>query len=245
MSATAKELQEQIERQIERLQKQLKEQLSAIDKVKIGYARAVPGQAAKVDTQVAELKNFGCDQIITDENSAGSKAHIASITELLGNKKKKLGKSEKRILGKLKKGNTLVVTSLSRLGLPIKQILERIEEFKDEGIAFVSIDESIDTSMPPPEGTFLPNFAAAVNVMTHELVAERTSISQKAARDQNRQPGRPKSIPPGKLEAARKLIASGMPVRAAATVTGVGPATLYRALDVAVIRGKADPEPPK
>lgn len=49
-------------------------------------------------------------------------------------------------LGKLAKGNVLVVYSLSRLGRSVKEVLELAERFQKSGIDLISLSEKIDTT---------------------------------------------------------------------------------------------------
>lgn len=195
--------------------------------MKIGFARAVPGQKKfLMDAQIAELKAAGCDHVIECQLAAGSHGQIAAIS---------------KVIEDLKRGDTLVVTGLGRLGKPIKAILEMLADsensFAAREIGFISLAEGIDTTQPAPFGTFLLNFATNAAKMARELILERTTISQKAAKDQGKQTGRPHKISDEDIERARQLIKDkGMSVRDAAKVIEAGSATLYRRIDVFLAR---------
>ena len=64
------------------------------------------------------------------------------------------------------------------------------------------------------------------------LISERTSAGMKAAKRRGRHVGRPLKLTPHKIDYPRQLIAEGKETKAgAATLLGVGVATLRRALN--------------
>lgn len=74
------------------------------------------------------------------------------------------------------------------------------------------------------------NIMAALAVMERELILERTRAGLEAARKAGRVGGRPRLMTPGKVSAARTLLAAGTPPRDVASTVGVSLATLYRHL---------------
>ena len=96
--------------------------------MKIGYAR-VSTADQNLDAQLDALKKAGCDEIYKEKKSG-----VADREAL------------EKALGYLREGDTLVVTKLDRLGRSLKKLLELIEEFKERGIHFQSLDDGIDTS---------------------------------------------------------------------------------------------------
>ena len=96
--------------------------------MKIGYARVSTADQNLV-AQLDALKNAGCDEIYEEKKSG-----VADREAL------------EKALGYLRKGDTLVVTKLDRLGRSLKKLLELVEEFKERGIHFQSLDDGIDTS---------------------------------------------------------------------------------------------------
>ena len=53
-----------------------------------------------------------------------------------------------RALDILRKGDTLAVWKLDRLGRSVKQLVDLVNGFEEQGINFVSLTDSIDTSTP-------------------------------------------------------------------------------------------------
>ena len=78
--------------------------------MKIGYAR-VSTEDQKLDAQIDALKKDGCEKIY-DEKKSGGKKDRPTLEECLND---------------LRKGDTLVVTKLDRLGRTLKQLVELIE----------------------------------------------------------------------------------------------------------------------
>lgn len=73
----------------------------------------------------------GCEKIFTD---------VAS-----GAKSSRIGLDD--TLEYLRKGDTLVVWKLDRLGRSLKHLIEVVTELNEQGIHFKSLQESIDTAL--------------------------------------------------------------------------------------------------
>lgn len=175
----------------------------------IGYAR-VSTQDQNLDLQSEALKRAGCDRIYDDKAS--------------GSKIERVGLEQARAM--LRQGDTLVVWKLDRLGRNLKQLVTMIEELHKEGIEFRSLTDSIDTSTP--SGRFFFHVIASFAEMERELMIERTRAGLETARLLGRKGGRKRKLTESKVEAAKKLLASGIPPRDVAKNLGVSVPTLYR-----------------
>ena len=120
-------------------------------------------QLIKFIAQLDALKNAGCDEIYEEKKSG-----VADREEL------------EKALGYLREGDTLVVTKLDRLGRSLKKLLELVEEFKERGIHFQSLDDGIDTSTSV--GNFFFQVIGAFSELERNLIVERTQKGLKAAR---------------------------------------------------------------
>ncbi|WP_428998495.1 recombinase family protein, partial [Pseudomonas aeruginosa] len=94
----------------------------------------------------------------------------------------------KRALKCLKRGDTLVVWKLDRLGRRMKHLIALTEELRAKGVNFRSLTDSIDTSTPM--GRFFFHMMGALAEMERELIVERTLAGLAAARAQGRVGGR-------------------------------------------------------
>jgi len=141
----------------------------------IGYAR-VSTSSQNLDLQIAALKEAGCEKIFTDISS-GSKKERSGLTD-----------TEEA----LRKGDTLVVWKLDRLGRSTQHLIERVTNYQSKNIGFKSLQESIDTETPG--GKLIFHVFSALAEFERDIIRERTSAGLNAARAQGKTGGRPKSI---------------------------------------------------
>jgi len=97
--------------------------------MKFGYAR-VSKNDQSLDIQVQKLTQSGCDEIFKEKVS-GAKDDRSQL---------------KLLMGKLRSGDTICVVRLDRLGRRMIKLIELINDFKDKGIEFVSLENNIDTT---------------------------------------------------------------------------------------------------
>ena len=107
-------------------------------------------------------------------------------------------------LSHLREGDTLVVWRLDRLGRSLKHLIETVTALKQQGIAFKSITENIDTSTATGQLVF--HIFGALAEFERNLIKERTMAGLEAARSRGRKGGRPKlNTTAGKVAMAKKL----------------------------------------
>lgn len=119
-----------------------------------------------------------------------------------------------------------MVWKLDRLGRSVKQLVDLVSGFEHEGIHFVSLTDSIDTSTPA--GRFFFHVMASHAEMERELTVERTRAGLATARARGRIGGRRRVMTDNKVAAAKQLLAGGLPPREVAASLGVSLPTLYR-----------------
>ncbi len=177
--------------------------------LKIGYAR-VSTRDQNLDLQTSALRAAGCERIYEDTMS-GAKRDRPELN---------------RALEHLRAGDTLVVWKLDRLGRSVKDLVEMVGELEKRGVHFQSVTDSIETATPA--GRFFFHVMASLAQMERELLVERTRAGLDAARAQGRVGGRKRAMTESKLEAAKKLLASGAAPREVAANLGISVPTLYR-----------------
>ena len=175
----------------------------------IGYAR-VSSEDQNLDLQIDALKKTGCSKIFSDK--------------LSGINKKRPGLDD--ALSHLRSGDTFVIWKLDRLGRNLKGLIELVGKLEETGVHFQSITDGIDTTTPA--GRFFFHVMASLAQMERELLIERTKEGLIAARKRGRVGGRRRIMTPSKVEAAKKLLAEGMPPKDVAQNLGVSIPTLYR-----------------
>lgn len=175
----------------------------------IGYARvSTPEQ--DLTPQLEALRNAGCERIFSDKAS-GAKANRAGLAEALSH---------------AHAGDVLVVWKLDRLGRTMKGLVDLAADLTDRGLGLRSITDGIDTA--GTAGKLVFHILAAMAELERDLNRERTTAALIIARREGRVGGRKTVMTPKRLEAARKLLASGMAIREIAPAIGVSVPTLYR-----------------
>jgi DNA invertase Pin-like site-specific DNA recombinase len=179
--------------------------------MKIGYAR-VSTLDQNLDMQMDALQSAGCEQIF-QEKMSGKKDDRPEL---------------QRCLDSLRKGDTLVVYKLDRLGRSTFKLLELTSELEKRGVEFVSIRDNIDTSTAVGKAMF--RMMAVLAEMERDIIAERTQAGLQAARARGRVGGRPKTDKTKVATALALYDAGQMTVPEITQATGVSKPTLYRAI---------------
>ena len=181
----------------------------------IGYAR-VSTQDQALDLQTTALQKAGCEKLFEDKIS-GRLATRPGLT---------------KALDMLRKGDTLVVWKLDRLGRSLKNLVDLVNDLQARGVQFKSLTDSIDTATA--SGRFFFHVMASLAEMERELTVERTRAGLEVARQLGRKGGRKRQMTESKIVSAKKLLASGVPPRDVAKNLGVSVPTLYRWIPGAV-----------
>lgn len=177
----------------------------------IGYARvSTPEQ--DLAPQLVALNEAGCEKVFSDKAS-GAKANRAGLTDALSH---------------ARTGDVLVVWKLDRLGRTMKGLVDLAADLAERKIGLRSLTDGIDTA--GTAGKLVFHIMAAMAEMERDLVRERTTAALIVAKREGRVGGRKTVMTPKRIEAARKLLASGMTAREIAPTIGVSVATLYRHL---------------
>ena len=185
----------------------------------IGYAR-VSTQDQNLELQQEALGKAGCQKIYEDKVS-GTATQRPGLAQ---------------VLAVLREGDTLVVWKLDRLGRSVKHLVDLVSELHKQGVHFRSLTDAIDTGTP--SGRFFFHVMASLAQMERELMVERTQAGLAVARKLGRIGGSKAKMTASKIEAARKLLASGVPPRDVATNLGVSIPTLYRWLPASKSRAE-------
>ena len=175
----------------------------------IGYAR-VSTQDQNLSLQLEALNKAGCD-LILDDKISGIRLERPGLV---------------KVLNKLRKGDTLVVWKLDRLGRSVKGLVDLVSALHDQGVHLKSLTDAIDTSTS--SGRFFFHVMASLAQMERELTAERTRAGLEIARQLGRKGGRRRKMTESKIESAKKLIATGVPHCDVAKNLCVSVPTLYR-----------------
>ena len=152
----------------------------------VGYAR-VSTLEQDIALQVDALKKAGCDTMFND-TASGAITLRPGLTNALSY---------------VRKGDTLVVWRLDRLGRSLRHLIDVIADLEKRGIGFRSLQESIDTTTSG--GRLIFQIFGALAEFERNLIRERTQAGLKAARARGRLGGRPKALDAAKIALAYRL----------------------------------------
>lgn len=132
-------------------------------------------------------------------------------------------------LKQLRKGDTLVVWKLDRLGRSLKHLIEVITSLNERGVYFSSLQENIDTSSSG--GKLVFHIFGALAEFERDIIRSRTKAGLDSARARGRVGGRPRVMTRSQVKMARDMLADGeTPIVEVCEMFGVSKATLYRYL---------------
>src|ERR1700736_1530624 len=175
----------------------------------IGYAR-VSTDEQNLSLQRDALNKAGCKRIFTDKAS-GAPTKRPGLADALSH---------------LRKGDSLVVWKLDRLGRSVKGLVDLVEEFETRQIHFQSLTDGINTKTPA--GRFFFHVMASLAQMERELLVERTRAGLVAAKKLGRVGGRKRRMTESKIRSGKTLLISGVSPKEVACNLGVSIPTLYR-----------------
>lgn len=180
----------------------------------IGYAR-VSTDDQNLDLQIDALKKAGVEEEnIFHEHVSGAKTHRPALQECMK---------------MLRRGDTLIVWRLDRLGRRLKELCALVDEFHQRGIEFQSLNESINTTTAT--GRLIFSIFGAFAEFERNLTSERTKAGLKAARARGARGGRPPTMDSKQVAAARSMLRDGTVTHGdVARVFNVSESTLSRTL---------------
>ena len=134
----------------------------------------------------------------------------------------------KELLDYVRRGDTVVTESISRIARNTKDLLSIVEQLQDKGVEFVSLKESLDTTTP--QGKFMLTIFAAMAELERESILQRQREGIAVAKAAGKYKGRK---PIGLDEALFKSTvadwrADKITARKAMEIVGLKPNTYYR-----------------
>ena len=141
------------------------------DYMKIGYIRISTAEQ-NIARQEALMQELGVEQIYIDKISGKS----MDRPQL------------QKLLGFVRKGDTVIVESISRFARNTRDLLDLVERLTKKGVEFVSKKEAIDTTTPT--GKFMLTIFGAVAELEREYILQRQREGIAIAKDQGKYTGR-------------------------------------------------------
>ena len=133
------------------------------------------------------------------------------------------------LLDTVKKGDTIVVESISRFARNTKDLLELVERLTEEGVEFISLKEHIDTGTPT--GRFMLTVFAAVSELEREYLLLRQAEGIASAKMRGVTFGRPaKGLPKNFGSVVKRWENKEISLKEALKQTGMKQSTFYNRL---------------
>ena len=179
-----------------------------------GYAR-VSIQEQNLDRQLDSLNAFGAEEII-HEKITGTKSDRPELN---------------RLLDKLRTGDTVIVSDLTRLSRSTKDLFSLVELIETKGANIKSIKESwLDTTTPT--GKLMFTVIAGVSQFERDLISQRTKEGLQAARARGNYGGRREKLNVAKKHAIYDLYQKKTTtVKSICEMFEITKPTLYKAIN--------------
>ena len=180
-----------------------------------GYGRVSTGQQI-TENQRLELEKAGysieADFWFADEGVSGKVCAMQRPAFCL-------------LLGKIRKGETLVVSKLDRLGRDAIDVLQTLRMLGDRGVKVVVLQLG-NTDLTSAAGKLLLSMLAAVAEMERDLLVERTQAGLARAKAGGVRLGRPPKTSQGQRIEILSKLKSGVTVSACAREYGISRASV-------------------
>lgn len=184
----------------------------------IGYARVSTAKQAahgtSLESQETALTEAGAYRVFIDRGVSGAKASRPELDTMLDY---------------LRDGDTVLVTRLDRLGRSMRHLVELVNDLKERGVGFKSLQEGIDTSNI--NGQLVFNIFASLAEFERGIIQERTAKGLQSARERGKLGGRPPKHDAAKIALVKKLHMQGeLTPQQIANAAEVSVSTMYRLL---------------
>ena len=177
--------------------------------MKIGYIR-VSTQEQNTIRQEELMTSLGVEQIYIDRMS-GKNSNRPELQNMMDF---------------IRKGDTVVVESISRFARNTRDLLDLVEKLAEKGVEFVSQKEAIDTSTPT--GKFMLTVFGAVAELEREYILQRQREGIDIAKANGVYTGRKPIEPPGFSQVVARWRQGEITATAAMKQLGMSKATFYR-----------------
>lgn len=177
--------------------------------MKIGYIR-VSTQEQNTLRQEVLMEALGVDQIYIDKMS-GKNAERPQLKEMISY---------------VRRGDTVIVESISRFARNTKDLLELVEQLAAKEVVFISQKEAIDTATPT--GKFMLTVFGAVAELEREYILQRQREGIEIAKTKGKYKGRKPISSPDFDKVAAQWRRGELTAVQAMKRLGMSKATFYR-----------------
>lgn len=177
--------------------------------MKIGYVR-VSTEDQNTARQEALMESLAVDELFLDRMS-GKSCHRPEL---------------QRMMAFVRKGDTVIVESISRFARNTRDLLDLVEQLTEKGVEFVSKKEAIDTTTPT--GKFMLTVFGAVAELEREYILQRQREGIAIAKEQGKYKGRKPIQHPEFEQVLQQWQQGEITAAAAMRKLGMAKSTFYR-----------------
>ena len=177
--------------------------------MKIGYIR-VSTREQNTMRQEALMEALGVDEVYIDRMSGKN----TNRPEL------------QKMMEYVRKGDTVIVESISRFARNTRDLLELVEQLTVKGVEFVSKKEAIDTTTPT--GKFMLTVFGAVAELEREYILQRQREGIAIAKEQGKYKGRKPVVSPEFKQVIAKWRSGAITAAEAMRMLHMSKSTFYR-----------------
>jgi len=177
--------------------------------MKIVYARVSTADQS-LEPQTDTLSEAGCEKLFTDVAS-GVRTERPGLDNAIAF---------------CRKGDTLVVWKLDRMGRSMSHLIEMVQKLEAKGVGFKSLTENIDTTTAG--GRFFFHVFGALAEFERDLIRERVQAGLKSARARGRKGGRPGVSEETKSMAQALFADKSLSIKQICDRLGIAKSTLYK-----------------
>ena len=177
--------------------------------MQIGYVR-VSTQEQNTLRQEVLMETLGVDEVYIDHTSGKDTQRPAL----------------KRMMDFVRRGDTVIVESISRFARNTRDLLELVEQLSAKGVEFISQKEAIDTSTPT--GKFMLTVFGAVAELERSYLLQRQREGIELAKAQGKYRGRKAKEPPELRSILSRWRSGDMTAREAMKKLDMSASTFYR-----------------
>ena len=177
--------------------------------MKIGYIR-VSTQEQNTMRQEVLMESLGVDEVYIDRMSGKD----TNRPEL------------QKMMDYVRRGDTVIVESISRFARNTRDLLELVEQLTAKGVEFVSRKEAIDTTTPT--GKFMLTVFGAVAELEREYILQRQREGIAIAKEQGKYKGRKPMESPEFEQVVAKWKSGTVTATEAMRVLHMSKSTFYR-----------------
>jgi len=177
--------------------------------LKIGYIR-VSSQDQNTIRQEVLMESLGVDEIYIDKMSGKNTRRPELI----------------KMMDYVRRGDVVIVESISRFARNTKDLLELTEQLTSKGVEFISKKEAIDTTTPT--GKLMLTIFSAVAGLEREYIIQRQREGIAIAKDQGKYKGRKPLVRPNAEKVLSKWRAREITAVSAMRELKMSKSTFYR-----------------